>query len=136
MLAEDLKNGPFWPKNHFFTITTPKPSYIYPNNFSIENFSKKNFGPQGPSLGYLGSLSQKWLGTIFSKCVFLNLLSPLGFPLPSNALGSSKKLKIFPRGCSSVSAELLHNSLLAALKETCFRANSSPKKALNYCSRL
>ena len=37
MLAEDLKNGPFWPKNHFFTITTPKPSYIYPNNFSIES---------------------------------------------------------------------------------------------------
>ena len=45
MLAEDLKNSCFWPQNHFFTITTPKPGYIYPNNFSQENFSKKNFGP-------------------------------------------------------------------------------------------
>ena len=50
-------------------------------------------------MGYLGSLSQDPLGRIFSKCAFLNLLSPLGLPLPSNALGSSKKLKIFPRGC-------------------------------------
>ena len=50
-------------------------------------------------MGYLGSLSQDPLGRIFSKCAFLNLLSPLGLPLPSNTLGSSKKLKNFPRGC-------------------------------------
>ena len=114
MLAEDLKNGPFWPKNHFFTITTPKPGYIYPNNFSIENFnfSKKILvprdppqGTQGPylkkgPLGYLGSLSQKGLGKIFSKCVFLNLLGPLGLPIPSYALLPAKKLKKFPRGCA------------------------------------
>ena len=49
----------------------------------------------GPPLGYLGSLSQDPLGRIFSKCVFLNLLSPLGLPIPSNALGSSKNLKFF-----------------------------------------
>ena len=53
----------------------------------------------GPSSGYLGSLSQDPLGRIFSKCAFLNLLSPLVLPLPSKVLGSSKKLKIFPRGC-------------------------------------
>ena len=53
----------------------------------------------GPSSVYLGSLSQDPLGRIFSKSVFLNLLSPLGLPLPSNALGSSKKLDFFPRGC-------------------------------------
>ena len=50
-------------------------------------------------MGYLGSLSQDPLGRIFSKCAFLNLLSPLALPLPSNVLGSSKKLKFFPRGC-------------------------------------
>ena len=55
----------------------------------------------GPYLGYLGSLSRDPLSRIFSKCVFLNLLSPLGLPLPSNALGSSKKLKKIPRGCAS-----------------------------------
>ena len=53
-------------------------------------------------MGYLGSLSQEPLGRIFSKCAFLNLLSPLGLPLPSNTLGSSKKLKNFPRGCVCV----------------------------------
>ena len=99
MLAEDLKNSHFWPQNHFFTITTPKPGYKYPNNFSQENFSKK-IGPLGPPLGYLGSLSQKGLGKIFSKCGFLNLLSPLGLPIPSFALLPAKKLKIFPRGCA------------------------------------
>ena len=77
----------------------PKPAYIYPNNFSREKFSKKNFGPLGPPLGYLGSLSQNRLGKIFSKCGFLNLLSPLGLPIPSYALLLAKKLKIFPRGC-------------------------------------
>ena len=103
MVAEALENDSFWPKNHFFTIITPKPAYIYPNNFSRENFSKKFFGPLGPPVGYLGSLSRDPLGRIFSKCAFLNLLSPLALPLPSNVLGSSKKLKKFPRGCDCYS---------------------------------
>ena len=92
-------NAHFLAKNHFFTITTPKPGYIYLNNFFWENFSKKFFGPLGPPLGYLGSLSQNRLGQIFSKCGFLNLLSPLGLPIPSYALLLAKKLKKFPRGC-------------------------------------
>ena len=71
----------------------------------------------GPSSGYLGSLSQDPLGRIFSKSVFLNLLSPLGLPLPSNALGSSKKLKNFPRGCAlqkywSTVVSTLHQTFL------------------------
>jgi len=33
MLAEDLKNDSFWPQNHFFAIITPKPDYIYLDNF-------------------------------------------------------------------------------------------------------
>ena len=41
-------------KNHFFTITTHKPAYIYPNNFSRENFSKYFFGPLGPPWGTWG----------------------------------------------------------------------------------
>ena len=95
IIAEALKNNHYWPKNHFLPIITPKPAYKNPNNFLRENFSKKNFGPMGPSSGYLGSLSQDPLGRIFSKCVFLSLLSPLGLPIPSNALGSSKNLKFF-----------------------------------------
>ena len=96
ILAEDLKNDSFWTQNHFFAIITPKPDYIYLENFSWENFSKKNFGPLGPPLGYLGSLSQNRLGKIFSKCGFLNLLSPLGLPIPSYALLLAKKI---PREC-------------------------------------
>ena len=34
------------------------------------------------------------LGRIFSKRVFLNLLNPLGLPIPSNAMVASKKLMI------------------------------------------
>ena len=49
--------------------------------------------------GIPGVLCQDPLGRIFSKCVFLNLLSPLRLPIPSNVLGSSKKLKIFPSDC-------------------------------------
>ena len=65
----------------------------------MRKFFQKKFGPLGPPLGYLGSLSQKGLGKIFSKCVFLNHLSPLGLPIPSYALLPAKKLKKFPRGC-------------------------------------
>ena len=65
----------------------------------MRKFFKIFFWSLGTPVGYLGSLSQDPLGRIFSKCAFLNLLSPLALPLPSNVLGSSKKLKIFPRGC-------------------------------------
>ena len=53
-------------------------------------------------VGYLGSLSWDPLGRIFSKRVFLNLLKPLGLPIPSNAMVASKKLKNFPRGCDFI----------------------------------
>ena len=96
--AEALKNESYWPQNHFLLIITPKPAYIYPSNFLRENFSKKNWS-HGTPLGYLGSLSRDPLGRIFSKCVFLNHLNPLGLPIPSNAMEASKKLKYFPRGC-------------------------------------
>ena len=54
MVAVALENNSFGPKNHFFTIITPKPAYIYRNNFSRENFSKKRFGPMGPPWGTWG----------------------------------------------------------------------------------
>ena len=117
MLAKYLKNSSFWPQSHFFTITTPKPVYIYPNTFSKENFSKKNFGPLGPHLGYPGSLSWDPLHRIFSKCGFLNLLSPLGLPIPSNGLGSSKKLKNFPKGCVQLCNYLLSTVLIRNRRE-------------------
>ena len=85
IIAEALKNDSYWPKNHFLPIITPKPAYIYLNNFSRENFSKKFFGPKkifwshGTPLGYLGSLSQDPLGRIFSKCAFLNLVVKKNF---------------------------------------------------------
>ena len=66
----------------------------------------------GPSSGYMGSLSQDPLGGIFSKCAFLNLLITLALPLPSNVLGSSKKLKIFPRGCGDILKKLLLKKFL------------------------
>ena len=90
-------NTHFWVKNHFLTLMTPKPAYIYSNNFLRETLKK--FWSHGTPLGYLGSLSWDPLGRIFSKCVFLNLLNPLGLPIPSNAMEASKKLKNFPRGC-------------------------------------
>ena len=114
-------NAHFLAKNHFFTITTPKPGYIYLNNFFWENFSKKKFGPLGPPLGYLGSLSQNRLGKIFSKCGFLNLLSPLGLPIPSYALLLAKKLKKIPRGCDFLEGRVCCNSLAAPkLKDLVF----------------
>ena len=38
IIAEALKNDSYWPKNHFLPIITPKPAYIYPNNFLGEIF--------------------------------------------------------------------------------------------------
>ena len=54
MVAEALEIDSFWLKSNFFTIIIPKPAYIYPNNFSRENFSKKIFGPMGPPWGTWG----------------------------------------------------------------------------------
>ena len=54
IIAEALKNDLYWPKNHFLPIITPKPAYIYLNNFSRENFSNKFFGPMGPPWGTWG----------------------------------------------------------------------------------
>ena len=53
--AEAHKIVSCWPKNHFLPIITPKPAYIYPNNFSRENISKKFFGPMGSPWGTWGS---------------------------------------------------------------------------------
>ena len=52
--AEALKNDSYWPENNFLPTITPRPAYIYSNNFSRENFSKKNFGPMGPPWGTWG----------------------------------------------------------------------------------
>ena len=46
-------------------------------------------------MGYLGSLSQDPLGRIFSKCAFLNLLSPLVLPYLQKFWDPPKNLKIF-----------------------------------------
>ena len=54
IIAEVLKKDHYWPKNNFLPIITPKPAYIYLNNFSRENFSKQKFGPMGPPWGILG----------------------------------------------------------------------------------
>ena len=69
IIAEALKNDSYWPKNHFLPIITPKPAYIYPNNFWRENFSKKLFGPMGPPWGtwgpYLGIPSVEYFPNVF-----------------------------------------------------------------------
>ena len=68
MVAGALENDSFWPKNHFFTTITPKPAYIYPNNFSKENFSTINFGPLGPPWStwgpYLGNPSLEYFPNV------------------------------------------------------------------------
>ena len=42
-------------------------------------------------------LSQDPLHRLFSRRIFLNLLSTLGLPLPTNTMRSTKKLEYFPR---------------------------------------
>ena len=68
MIGEALKNDSSWPVNHIFTRVTPKPTNIYLNNFLRENFSKKNFGPMGPSWGtwgpYLGIPSVEYFPNV------------------------------------------------------------------------
>ena len=96
--AEALKNDSYWPENNFLPTITPRPAYIYSNNFSRENFFKKKIWFHWTLLGYSGSLSQDPFGRIFPKCVFLNLLNPLGLPIPSNAMVASKKTLENPRG--------------------------------------
>ena len=49
------------------------------------------WGTWGP---YLGIPSIEYFPNVFSEP-----LEPLGLPIPSNVLGSSKKLKFFPSGC-------------------------------------
>ena len=44
MIAEALKNYSYWPKNNFFIIRTPKPAYIYPNNFPIKEIKNWSHG--------------------------------------------------------------------------------------------
>ena len=48
IIAEVPKNDHYWPKNHFLPIITPKPAYIYLNNFSKEFFQKKILVPWDP----------------------------------------------------------------------------------------
>ena len=63
------QNTNFWVKNHFLIIMTPKPAYIYSNNFLRENFSKKKFGPMGPPWGtwgpYLGIPLVEYFPNVF-----------------------------------------------------------------------
>ena len=62
-------NTHFWAKNHFLTIITPKPAYIYSNNFLRENFSKKKLGPMGSPWGtwgpYIGIPSVEYFPNVF-----------------------------------------------------------------------
>ena len=59
IIAEVLKNDHYWPKNNFLPIITPKPAYIYLNNFLLEIFSKKFFGPMVPPWGTWGPYLRK-----------------------------------------------------------------------------
>ena len=54
IIAEVLKNDHYWPKNNFLPIITPKPAYIYPNNFLGEIFQNIFFGHMGPLWGTWG----------------------------------------------------------------------------------
>ena len=92
-------------------------------------------------MGYLGSLSQKGLGKIFSKCGFLNLLSPLGLRIPSFALLPAKKLKNFPRGCESrifllEEPALSHSVLLWDLLISKIYRDMRPPAKLSYRSAI
>ena len=83
-------NGPHGKKTSLSCII-PHYTLIF---FQGKNKKKCSLGT--PLGYYLGSLFRDSLSEIFSKCAFLNLLSPL-ILLPSNALVASKKI---PRGCA------------------------------------
>ena len=87
-------------------------------------------------MGYLGSLSWDPLGRIFSKCAFMNLLSPLGIHLPSNALGSSKKLKIFPRGCVVVCIQWTSSAIVSSFPPASFAYTQSYTCLFGFDSQL
>ena len=70
IIAEALKNDSYWPKNHFLPIITPKPAYIYLNNFSRENVSKKNLAPRDPPWGTWGPYLKKGSVKYFPNVVF------------------------------------------------------------------
>ena len=95
MLAEDLKNDSFWPQNHVFTLTTPKPGYIYPNNFSWENFSKIFFAPLGPPWGTWGPYLKKGSVKYFPNVFFWTSWAPWVSPYPHMLCNQPKNLKIF-----------------------------------------
>ena len=68
--AEALKNDSYWPENHFLPTITPKPAYIYPNNFMREMFPKNFFGPMGPPWGTWGPYLRKPLVEYFQNAFF------------------------------------------------------------------
>ena len=88
-------NAHFLAKNHFFTITTPKPGYIYPNNFSQENFSKKKLVPRDPPWGTWGPYLKKGSVKYFPNVVFWTSLAPWVSPHPHLLCYQQKNLKIF-----------------------------------------
>ena len=65
-----LQDDSYWPKTHFLPIITPKPAYIYPNNFLREIFSKKIFGPMGPPWGTWGPYLRKPSVEYFANAFF------------------------------------------------------------------
>ena len=95
MLAEDQKISCFWPQNHFFTITTPKPGYIYPNNFSQENFSKKILVPRDPPWGTWGPYLKKGSVKYFPNVVFWTSCAPWVSPYLHLLCYRPKNLKNF-----------------------------------------
>ena len=73
-------NTHFWAKYHFFTITTHKPAYIYPNNFSRENFWRKKIGPLGPPWGTWGPYLRIPSIEYFPNVFFWTSIAPLASP--------------------------------------------------------
>ena len=94
IIAESLKNDSFWPQNHFFTIIPPKPAYIYPHNFSRENFPKQIFVPLDPPWGtypYLRIPSIQYFTNVF----FWTSWAPWASPYLQMLWDPSKNLKFF-----------------------------------------
>ena len=48
MVAEALEMDSFWPKNHFFTIITPKPAYIQWCPIKVRDFHQNESCPSCP----------------------------------------------------------------------------------------
>ena len=88
-------NTHFWVKNHFFTTITPKPAYIYPNNFSREIFSKKIFGPLGPPWGTWGPYLEIPSVEYFPNVVFWTSWAPWSSPYLQKFWDPPKNLNFF-----------------------------------------